>query len=174
MTSPCFIQWTLGAIMMTANNNPIILIFSILGICISSLLGCKQEIVRYETGAFEGAEEGKVLKNKSVGFADTTLAHVHGVVVDNENEILPTADIEAIRLSDNTATNIRTGFDGKYELYLIPDVYHFQFKLAGMDTIIIDSLNLKSGELRRIDISLGKAGTMIHYMIEEKVKPKNK
>ena len=159
---------------MTAKNQHIILILTILGVCFSSLLSCKREIVRYETGTIEGAEKGKVLRNDLVGFADTTLAHVYGLVFDNENEIIPTADIEVEKISDKAGINIRSGLDGEYGLHLIPGIYHFHFKMVGMDTIRIDSLILKSGEVRRIDVSLGKAGTMTHYLIEEKVKSKNK
>lgn len=111
-----------------------------------------------------GFEKGKVLRNELTGYMDTTLAYVSGKIFNNKGQLVPIAEIQIS--SGKQKQTKQTNLNGEYGIWLEPNIYELTFQLVGLDTIKIDSLNLNSGQLRTIDVSLGFAGTLTHYLIE--------
>ncbi len=97
---------------------------------------------------------------------DTVLVCVTGKIYDNNNELVPTAEI--LISTDGQKKTEQANLNGEYRLWLEPGYYELTFQLAGMDTINIQGLNMDSGQHRNIDVSLGLAGTLTHYLLENK------
>ncbi|TBW25630.1 carboxypeptidase-like regulatory domain-containing protein [Gramella sp. KN1008] len=144
--------------------NNFIKLLSILFFILS--VSCKTAKNYTEYSELEGFENGKVLRNEVVGFADSTLVKISGKIVNNNNEPQVLAEIQISKILKKQKQIWQTDFNGQYQISLEPGIYDFSYRLAGMDTIKLNNLNLQKGELREIDISLGKAGTLTHYLIE--------
>lgn len=113
-----------------------------------------------------GFEKGKVLRNEITGYMDTTLVYVSGKIFDNKDELIPTAEI--LISTDEQQRTEHANLNGEYGIWLEPGNYELTFQLAGMDTINVDGLDMDSGQRRNIDVSLGLAGTLTHYLLENK------
>ncbi|MCM8569898.1 carboxypeptidase-like regulatory domain-containing protein [Gramella jeungdoensis] len=129
-------------------------------------LSCKTTKNYSEYSELTGFENGKVSRNEVVGFAESNLAMVSGKIVNNNDEPIVLAEIQISNTLKKRKLIWQADFNGQYQINLEPGIYNFSYSLAGMDTIKLNNLELQKGELREIDISLGKAGTLTHYLIE--------
>lgn len=127
---------------------------------------CRSQQSLTQYSELTGFEKGRVLKNEITGYMDTVLVCITGRIYDNNMELVPTAEI--LVFIDEKKMIEYSNLNGEYCLWLEPGNYDLTYRLAGMDTINIHSLSMDSGQRRNLDVSLGLAGTLTHYLLENR------
>ena len=114
----------------------------------------------YQGGNTKGEKVATISKNELIGIADTTKINISGKVIrlDYQQTIFPYQLLE-VAFKDNYSRKIfktTTDFDGVYKLYVDPGNYELLVKNEDdfpEPKIIGVNLDLKSGEIREIDIT---------------------
>lgn len=146
-------------------------IFSVLAL---SLVGCtssraqepKPKEYVYEYPCSPWQEPARIVTNRPVGRADTTLALLSGQIVNfNKSEYGETYPTYIIAEKDTSVKKIvaLTDKTGAYRLYVPSGTYRVKFSSMGFSPLVIDALELRSGQRQQLDlflhVALSSSGT---------------
>jgi hypothetical protein len=104
----------------------------------------------------------KVLENKTIGVADTTLACVVGQIVDDKNTPVYFAEVSFRNMRDTDTVSFQTDSSGHFKLYTSAGNYTILFHDSPYGSLNISSLKLLSGQIQEIKVSLGS-----RFVVEE-------
>jgi hypothetical protein len=104
----------------------------------------------------------KMLENKTLGIADTTLAYITGQIIDNEHRGVYYADIIITNVTNKDSSSFQTDSLGYFKFYIRAGDYSLQFRDNVYGGLIINSLKLRSGQIQEIKVSLGS-----RFVVEE-------
>jgi hypothetical protein len=118
--------------------------------------------------------ESKIITFKTVGIADTTNAFISGSTFSKDsidkkmaNGTLTSTAINFINLGNHDTTQTTSNQNGKFEKYLPAGNYDIIIRYVGYTTLIIKNVQLNSGELKTLDILLGKQGALFFESIAD-------
>ena len=92
-------------------------------------------------------------------FAQVTTSNIRGLVVDDQNQPLPSASVVAIHTPTGTKYGGSTNFDGRYNL--------LNMRVGGPYTVTISFVGFKTQELKDIFLTLGKTYSLDVQMIPD-------
>ena len=114
----------------------------------------------------------RLVVNKKVGIADTTASFLRGKIVD-ESGLGPLIGVNIILTNCDTKEKVNTTTDsnGAYEMAFKSGKYNAEFLYPTYGDLQVDSLEFKTGEIRKMDIELGDdGGAFVMYEIDSKRK----
>jgi hypothetical protein len=123
--------------------------------------------IEYEICVFKKSKPGQVVKNHSIGIADTIVAYVSGQVFEKKDEPTPYVNISFTN-SSGRITGVVTDVNGKYSICLDKGEYTVKFKYLGFEDVTINKLKLGTGQMQEIIVDLGWAGGYYTYVIPSK------
>jgi Carboxypeptidase regulatory-like domain len=149
-------------------------IFSIgfIALTLSSCARKSNYICGLGSSALAPSIESKIITFKTVGIADTTKVFISGSTLSKDsidNKIasgtLTSTAINFINLENHDTTQTTSNQNGKFEKYLKAGYYDIIIRYVGYTTLIIKNVQLNSGELKTLDILLGKQGGLFFESI---------
>lgn len=91
----------------------------------------------------------------SLGTAQITLSTIRGTVKDPAGAVIVGAEVKAVNLETNVARTVTTNQNGDYEIADLPrGPYRVSASSAGFKTFVAQDVMLRTGEVRRIDMTL--------------------
>ena len=125
----------------------------------------------YRVQFIAGAKKGKLISNKKIGVADTTLAFVTGQIftgeiIDNQKQTIPFAYVIFTNSMNGNKSSIQANYDGIYKAYLSSGKYGVEYKYVGSPTFNLHNLILKEGQLQKINVCLGDAEIPYTYLVK--------
>lgn len=128
------------------------------------LLGITALLMPYQGQSQDGLDstfylkkvKATVLSNKTIGIADTVLALIQGKVVDDQRTGVESR-VTCIDVQGKKETTFITGESGLFRYFIPAGTYKVTFRQSGYGSLTIDTLELKSGQMQEINISLGSA-----------------
>lgn len=120
----------------------------------------------YEICVFKKARPGRIIKNKKVGSADTSVAFVKGRVFEKQ-EPVAFAIVTFTNSSGKVKGTIADGH-GYYKIGLNKGEYSVGFSDAGSNNMHIDTLELNAGQIQNIVVELGRNSGFTIYGIKSK------
>lgn len=135
------------------------------------LLSCARRDIfkkkyQYEVCIYlEPKEKPVVLKNETIGIVDSIVACIYGTIYDYENQALGFASLHLTSLTDSSFYGVILDSLGKFNLKLPADKYTLTALFTGYTSLIIEELQLETGELSELKLQLGNGGTFMSYLI---------
>lgn len=124
----------------------------------------KEYVYEYPCSTWQ--EPARIITNRPVGRADTTLALLSGQIVNfNKSEYGETYPTYIIAEENAAAKKIvaLTDKTGAYRLYVPSGTYRVKFSSMGFSPLVIDTLELHSGQRQQLDlflhVALSSSGT---------------
>ncbi|PTX63510.1 carboxypeptidase-like protein [Kordia periserrulae] len=102
--------------------------------------------------------------NKNLIFADTTVATISGKIYGEslysdekfqEEDTLPFANIALINAETQEVLGTTTDLDGAYNLSIPAATYQLKISFVGYNIVLIDNIQLGTGELFNLSAQLG-------------------
>ena len=135
------------------------------------LSGCARGPFVYHVCIGEEGDVSTVTTNTVTKPIDTNLAYISGNITNNQTqEPVYYAGVSFMNLSDSTLAGTFSDSSGQYRLTAHPGIYRLKIEHIHHPKIIIDSLRLRTGELRTINAKMGKSGNFTMYEIVSKRK----
>ncbi|MEJ7605636.1 MAG: carboxypeptidase-like regulatory domain-containing protein [Bryobacteraceae bacterium] len=104
------------------------------------------------------------LLTAAVALAQSDLATIRGVVMDQSNAVVPNAKIVLTNIGTNVSRDVVTNEQGEFELpFLNQGTYRLTATGSGFKTFIADEILVRAREVRRVDarLELGSVGTEV-------------
>ena len=133
-----------------------------------TLLSCKT--YKYNICVYNEKETSEILTNKNLGIADTTMIYIKGKVQNKRNMPIQNATIRFEDKIKNIEYTFRTNQAGFYSVKIpynnyILKVYETEFGLFSSETLMF-----VKGEIREINVLLGKSQGYTTYQIKSNKK----
>jgi Carboxypeptidase regulatory-like domain len=94
-----------------------------------------------------------IISNRTIGYADTTLAMLTGQVRDSQNMGIYGTTLNFTDLHSRKAWDMETDTEGRFKRYIRPGEYSIEFRAGGYGQVTIDTLKLNTGQIQEIIIS---------------------
>jgi hypothetical protein len=124
------------------------------------------KVYEYEICVFKNAKPGRIIKNQTIGIADTTVAYISGRVYEKQDSI-PFANI-SLTNSSGQKFGTQTDINGNYKLCIPKGKYSFLIQYIGHNDFIIKKLKLGTGQMQELIIDIGTGGGFHTYGIFSK------
>ena len=109
--------------------------------------------------------ESSIRDFKTIGIADTTLSFISGTIghcyIFKSKVVLDTVQANRIELKSIETHHVYRCFSDKkgiYHLYFPAGYYNITVTYLGFNTIVLENVNVISGEIKRLDVQLAYAG----------------
>jgi hypothetical protein len=91
----------------------------------------------------------------NLGFAQTDLATLRGVVTDQTGAAVPKAKLTLVNLGTNISRESESSENGDYEIpYVVQGTYKLSVTLQGFKNFVANDVLIRAREMRRIDVKL--------------------
>lgn len=120
----------------------------------------------YKIYVYKKGKTGQVIKNRTTGIGDTTIAFVSGQVLE-KNEPVPFVNVSFTNSSGQKSGAI-SDIDGYYKIHLKKDIYEISYQNVGYNEFNIKKFKLGSGQMQEIIVDLGTASGYHNYLLSFK------
>lgn len=147
----------------------LIILYIMLGFSLIVFAQPENSKKKYEYGIcvpYKDKGKSKIVQNEIIENLDTNVTRINGKVSDYKNESIPYSIV--IFKSEKDSSLIKKCFAdslGNFEMYLFPSTYHLTIYCVGYVKLAVNKLQIKSGELRKVEVKLGEAGGFAEYKI---------
>lgn len=117
----------------------------------------------YEINILRKGSPGHVIKNQTMGIADTVVAFVFGSVIEKQTS----ASFVNVTFTNKNGQTFSTSTDmeGKFKMHLKLGEYKVKFVAQSNNQVIIEKLLLSSGQLQEMMIDMGTPSGHFTYEI---------
>lgn len=87
--------------------------------------------------------------------ADVSTATIKGTVMDQNQAVIPGATVTVRNIAKGVSRSVTTGSDGSYLVSLLqPGIYELRVEATGFETMVVDRLELRVGQIAVYDLAL--------------------
>lgn len=115
-------------------------------------VGNAQQPATSDSSPHKGTPQTIIL-NRTIGYADTTLAMLTGQVKDSQNMGIYGTTLNLTDLNSKKDWDMETDTEGRFKCYIRPGDYSIEFRAGGYGQVTIDTLKLTTGQIQEIIIS---------------------
>ncbi|MDY8136373.1 TonB-dependent receptor [Aquimarina sp. 2201CG5-10] len=102
-----------------------------------------------------------------VSYSQVTTSNISGVVYDNANQLLPTANITAIHSPTGTTYGATTNFDGRFDLInlRVGGPYRITVSYVGFKKKVFDDVFLQLGQTYNLDVIMVEDANQLEEVV---------